>query len=165
MPRPRSKIKVVCQNPKCRYYRQEEGKDIIKSGKYKSTGHQRYYCKHCETYFMETKGTPLYHKHLSEDEIIEICKLLVEKNGIRSIERVTGHHRDTISQLLEDMAEHAEKMNDYLIKEVGLTPIECDELWSFVKKKKRKLSEMARLELEKAMHGSMAPSNETHTSS
>jgi hypothetical protein len=56
---------------------------------------------------METKGTPLYRKRLSEDEIINICKHLVEKKGIRSIERITGHHRDTIGRLLEDMAEHA----------------------------------------------------------
>jgi len=62
----------------------------------------------------------------------------VEKNdGIRSIERITGHHRDTIiGRLLEDLAEHAEQMNDYLIKNLGLTPLECDELWSFVKKTK-----------------------------
>jgi len=39
----------------------------------------------------------------------------VEKNGIRSIERITGHHRDTIGRLLEDMAEHAELMNDFLV--------------------------------------------------
>ncbi|MDR1992153.1 MAG: hypothetical protein LBQ98_01425 [Nitrososphaerota archaeon] len=51
---------------------------------------------HCHTYFMETKGTPLYRKHLTEQQITTICKHLVEKNGIRSIERLTGHHRDTI---------------------------------------------------------------------
>jgi hypothetical protein len=86
---------------------------------------------------MATKGTPLYRKQLSEGGIITICKHLVEKNGIRSIERITGHHRDTIGRLLEDMAEHAEKMNEYLIKNIGLTPFECDELWSFVKNKKK----------------------------
>ena len=80
------------------------------------------------------KGTPLYRKQLSEDEIVNICKHLVEKNGIRSIERLTGHHRDTIGRLLEDMAEHAEQMNDYLIENLALTPFECDELWSIVKK-------------------------------
>ena len=138
MARPRGKIEVVCQNPRCRYHLKEEEKDIIKSGTYKSTGHQRYYCKHCETYFMETKGTPLYRKHLSEREIINICKHLVEKNGIRSIERITGHHRDTIGRLLEDMAEHAERMNEYLIKNLRLTAFECDELWSFVKKNKKR---------------------------
>jgi hypothetical protein len=102
---------------------------------------------------METKGTPLYRKHLSEREIINICKHLVEKNGIRSIERITGHHRDTIGRLLEDMAEHAERMNEYLIKNLGLTAFECDELWSFVKKNKKTLTPAAQIGLKKAMHG------------
>ena len=103
---------------------------------------------------METKGTPLYRKRLSEDEIVNICKHLVEKNGIRSIERITGHHRDTIGRLLEDMAEHAEKMNEYLIKNLGLSPFECDELWSMVKKNRKRLSTLAQLGLKKVMHGS-----------
>jgi transposase-like protein/IS1 family transposase len=134
--RPRGKIEAVCQNPRCRYYLKENGKDVIRSGKY-STGHQRYYCKHCKTYFMETKGTPLYGKRLPEAEIIQICKLLVEKNGIRSIERITDHHRDTIGRLLEDMAEHAKQMNEHLLESLGLTPFKCQELWSIVKKQKK----------------------------
>ena len=69
MVRPRGEIKVVCQNEKCNYYLKEEDKDIIKRGKY-NTGHQRYYCNHCKTFFMETKGTPLFHKHLTKPEII-----------------------------------------------------------------------------------------------
>lgn len=155
MARPRGASDMVCQNLTCRFYLKENGKNIIKSGRYKSTGHQRYYCFHCNTYFMETKGTPLFHKHLPMDKIIEICKHLVEKNGIRSIERITGIHRDTISRLLEDMAEHAEKMNQLLIVELDLTPIECDEFWTFVKKNKRKLSPAAQHGLKKVMHGSM----------
>jgi len=35
----------------------------------------------------------------------------VEKNGIRSIERITSHHRDTIGNLIEDLALHAEFVN------------------------------------------------------
>ena len=103
---------------------------------------------------METKGTPLYRKRLSEEEIINICKHLVEKNGIRSIERITGHHRDTIGRLLEDMAEHAERVNEYLIHNLGLTQFECDELWTTVKKNRKKLSVMAQLGLKKVMRGS-----------
>jgi transposase-like protein len=152
MARPRGKILVVCQNPKCRYYLKDNRKDIIRSGKY-STGHQRYYCKHCKTYFMETKGTPLYRKRLSEKEIIGICKHLVEKNGIRSIERITGHHRDTIGRLLEDMAEHAEEVNEMLIGNLNLGQFELDELWTTVKKSRRKLSLKAQLGLKKVMRG------------
>lgn len=153
MARPRGENYSVCQNPKCRYYLKEKGKDIIKSGKY-PTGHQRYYCHHCDTYFMETKGTPLYRKQLPESEIIKICKLLVEKNGIRSIERITGHHRDTIGRLLEDLAEHAMEMNDHLIRDLGLTPFECDEMWSTILKNRRRLSVAAQLGLKKVMRGS-----------
>lgn len=152
MARPRGKAEVTCQNPRCRYYRKENGKDIIKKGK-NSKGHQRYFCFRCNTYLVETSGTPLYRKHLPESEIVNVCNHLVEKNGIRSIERLTGHHRDTISRLLEDMAEHAEAMNDYLIKKLKLTPLECDELWSMVKKNRKKLSIAAQIGLKKVMRG------------
>ncbi len=154
MVRPRGEINVVCQNEKCRYYLKEEGKDIIKRGRYQ-TDHQRYFCNHCKTFFMETKGTPLYHKHLTKSEIIDICKHLVEKNGIRSIERITGHHRDTIGQLLEDLASHAEIVNSILLQEVKLGQFELDEMWTFIKKNKRKLSREAQIQMKRAMHGSI----------
>jgi len=153
MARPRGVVKVTCPNPQCRYHHREKEKDIIKKGKNRA-GHQRYFCLRCNTYFVETSDTPLYRKQLSEEEIITICKLLVEKNGIRSIERITGHHRDTIGRLLGDIAEHAEAMNDYLIEDLGLSPFECDELWSMVKKNRRKLSTLAQLGLKKVMPGS-----------
>jgi len=130
----------------------EKGKDIVKRGKNRA-GHQQYYCNHCHTWFVETANTPLYRKQLPESEIIRICKLLVEKNGIRSIERITGHHRDTIGRLLEDLAEHAERVNDHLIRDLGLTQFECDELWSTVKKNRRRLSTTAQLGLKKVMPG------------
>ena len=158
MPRgkPRSTLNVVCQNPKCSFYFKEKGKAIIKKGKHQN-GHQRYLCLHCSKFFLETKGTPLYRKHLSESEIVNICKHLVEKNGIRSIERLTGHHRDTIGVLLEDMAEHAQNVSAYLMKNLGLSQYECDEFWTFVKKKRRHLSEKARLSLKLVTPGSTQP--------
>jgi len=153
MARSRSIIDITCQNQKCRYFLVDDGKDILKRGK-NTAGHQRYYCNHCETWFVETTNTPLYHKHLSKSEIIQICKHLVEKNGIRSIERITGHHRDTISRLLEDMAYHAKMMNEFLLKDVELGQFEVDELWSFIKKNKRRLSREAQNQIAKVMHGS-----------
>lgn len=103
---------------------------------------------------METKGTPLYRKHLSKSEIINICKHLVEKNGIRSIERITGHHRDTIGHLLEDLALHAEMVNSILLHEIELEQFEVDEMWTFVKKNKKKLSQEAQIQISKVMPGS-----------
>ncbi|MDR1993560.1 MAG: hypothetical protein LBQ98_08745, partial [Nitrososphaerota archaeon] len=131
-------------------------KNIIKHGKNRA-GHQVYKCLHCNKYFTQTKNTPLYRKHLTQQQIITICKHLVEKNGIRSIERLTGHHRDTIGHLLEDMAEHAQSVNDYLIKDLGLSQYECDEIWTHIKKKKKHLNEKAKSNLNTVTHTSIQP--------
>lgn len=152
MARPRSKIDMTCQNPRCKFYLKETGKDLLKRGENRA-GHQQYFCNHCRKWFVETANTPVFRKHLSMTEIINICKHLVEKNGIRSIERLTGHHRDTIGRLLNDLAEHAEPMNNYFIKELKLTPFECDEIWSMIKKNRKRLSEKAQLGLKKVMRG------------
>ncbi len=154
MARPRSQISVTCRNTDCSYYGVEEGKNIIKKGRNRA-GHQQYYCFHCNHYFVETKGTPLFHKHLTKEQIVRICKLLVERNGIRSIERITGHHRDTISRLLTDLATHAEPINDFLLNEVGLGEFEVDEMWSTIKKNKRTLTLQAQENLKKVMYGSI----------
>jgi transposase-like protein len=132
---------TVCPNPECEYYLRVEGKAVIKRGKYK-TGHQRYCCKHCGRFFMDTIGTAVYRKHLSADEIKLVYRLFLEKNGIRSIERITGHHRDTISHLIKDTVWN-QKTEEYLVKQIGLTASECEKLWALLEKKReasRKLS-------------------------
>ncbi|MFY1110477.1 MAG: transposase [Methanosarcinaceae archaeon] len=133
---PKKTDEILCPNPECEYYLKAEGKAIVKRGKYK-TGHQRYHCKHCGKYFMETIGTAVYRKHLSNDEIRLIYRLFLEKNGVRSIERITGHHRDTISNLLKD-TEKNEKTEDYLINKIGLTAKECNKLWKLLEAKREK---------------------------
>ena len=146
-------LRVTCQNHSCRYFNRERGKEIIRRGKNRA-GHQLYKCLHCNHTFSETLLTPLYHKHLPESEIIRIYKLLVEKNGIRSIERITGHHRDTIGRLLEDLAENAEYVNESLLRSIPLVQYEMDELWTVIKKNRKRLSELAEMNLKKVTHGS-----------
>lgn len=98
-------------------------------------------------------NTPLYHKHLSKNEIIHICKHLVEKKSIRSIEGITGFHRDTIGRLLEELALHAEYVNDLLINEMKLGQFEVDKMWTTVKNNRKKLCQDAQIHIKKAMHG------------
>jgi hypothetical protein len=77
----------------------------------------------------------------------------VEKNGIRSIERITGHHRDTIGKLIEDLALHAELVNSILLQDIKLGQFEVDEMWTFVKKNKKTLSKEALIQISKVMPG------------
>ena len=46
-------------------------------------------------------------------------------------------HRDTVSNVVGDLARHAREVTEFLIKNVGLTEVQVDEMWSFVKKQKK----------------------------
>jgi transposase-like protein len=126
---------LICLNGDCPDYRKRNTGNIVKKG-FNAKGNQMFNCKTCGVRFPETKGMVFYNRHLKEDQIIMICKLLVEKNGIRAIERIMGIHRDTVSNVVKDLARHAREVTDFLIRNVGLTKIQVDEMWSFVKKTK-----------------------------
>lgn len=61
----------------------------------------------------------------------------VEKNGIRSIERITGHHRIIIGQLIEYLSLHVELVNSILLQDVNLDNLKLTR-WTFVKKTKER---------------------------
>ncbi len=127
--------KQVCLNDKCPDYKKKNAGHITRKG-FNNKGNQMYKCKTCGMRFPESKGTVFYKRHLTDEQIILICKLLVEKNGIRAIERIMEIHRDTISSLIDDLANHAREVTNFLITNIGLSQIEVDEMWSFVKKRK-----------------------------
>ncbi|MDR2700062.1 MAG: hypothetical protein LBC12_04535 [Nitrososphaerota archaeon] len=99
MTRPKDTNTLQCQNFRCKYCQKETNKNTIKHGKTaqntKSTN-----ASTVTNTSHKPKTQPYTKKHLTEQQIANICKHLVEKNGIRSIERLTGHHQDTIGTVL-----------------------------------------------------------------
>jgi transposase-like protein len=136
MSRKARKLDVSCPNSDCGCFGKIGLRNVIRKGKQRN-GVKRYQCTECKRTFARTIGTPFFHKHLKKKDIVHICKLLSEKTSFRAIARITEHHRDTICSLASDIAKHCKKFNEYFIKELKLTPIEVDEMWSFVKKKKK----------------------------
>ena len=145
--------KEFCSNPDCPDNSKRGLGNIVKYG-HDRNGRQRFRCNTCGSVFVETKNTVFYNRKLSEDQIILMCKLLVEKNGIRAIERIMGIHRDTVSHIIEDLARHAQEVTDFLIHDVELTKIQVDEMWSFVKKNKRTLTQEMIQQIDMAIAGS-----------
>lgn len=130
------KLDIACPNNGCRAFNKEGLLNVVRNGK-QPNGTQKYKCNDCGRNFTRTINTPFFHKHLSKKEIIRICKMLSEKNTYRAIARMTDHHLDTVRAIADAVAQHCKKFNNYFIKELKLTPIEVDEMWSFVKKKKK----------------------------
>ena len=74
------------------------------------------------------------------DRKISILNALVEGNSIRSIERMTGTHRDTICRLLRATGERCQVVMDEKMEGVQVKEIQLDEVWGYVRKKDRNLT-------------------------
>lgn len=69
---------------------------------------------------------------LSADKQLTILSLLVEGNSIRSTERITGAHRDTIMRLLVRAGERCSDFLNDRMRGLRLNHLEIDEIWTFV---------------------------------
>jgi len=69
----------------------------------------------------------------------QILSLLVEGMSVRSIERITGTHRDTIIRLLISAGEIARDVLDTQMQNLVIKRLQVDEIWTFVAKKEKRL--------------------------
>lgn len=66
---------------------------------------------------------------------------LCEGSSIRSVERMTGIHRDTVMRLGVRVGEACRNLMDETMRELPCAKIEVDEIWGFVGKKDRNVTE------------------------
>jgi hypothetical protein len=65
----------------------------------------------------------------------QIINCLVEGNSIRSTERMTDTHRDTIMRLMGEVGTGCASLANEQMRDLSCQRIQCDEIWSFVKVK------------------------------
>ena len=68
-----------------------------------------------------------------------VLKLLLEGNSVSSVERITEVHHTTILKLLVLAGEKCERIMATKIRNVPVRDVECDEVWSYVGKKQRRV--------------------------
>jgi hypothetical protein len=77
---------------------------------------------------------------LSNERKAQAISCLVEGNSIRSTERMTGIHRDTIMRLMVSTgAKCAHLMNTHM-RDLPCRQIQVDEIWTYVQKKQRHMT-------------------------
>lgn len=69
----------------------------------------------------------------------QIIAALIEGCSIRSTERLTGCHRDTIMRFMVRAGEHCDGLMRQSFQDLQLGVVQCDELWTFVGKKDHRL--------------------------
>jgi hypothetical protein len=77
---------------------------------------------------------------LAADKKLIIVNALVEGTSIRSIERMTGVHRDTIMRLSLSVGKACAQFLDARVKNIPARKVQCDEIWTYVFKKQGRIS-------------------------
>jgi IS1 family transposase len=76
---------------------------------------------------------------LPRDKQLTVLNALVEGNSVRSAERMTGVHRDTILRLMVRVGNGCANLLDEMMRDLTCSRLELDELWSFIAKKQRRV--------------------------
>jgi len=75
--------------------------------------------------------------NLEPEKKVLAVSMLAEGNSIRSIERITGIHRDTIMRLGVRVGEACAKIHDDKMRGIASKNIEVDEIWGFIGAKRK----------------------------
>jgi len=95
-------------------------------------GNQRFQCLSCRKTFQEPKLKTLDDSRLAEGKALAVLSHLIEGCSIRSTERLTGVHRDTILNLLAIAGRKCEALMLDRIQGLKVSDVQCDEVWSYV---------------------------------
>jgi IS1 family transposase len=74
---------------------------------------------------------------LNTDKQIAVIGALAEGSSIRSIERITGVHRDTIMRLGVKVGQGCAALLDAKMRDLPCRRLELDEIWGFIGKKQK----------------------------
>lgn len=101
----------------------------------RENGRARWRCRACGRSFGQTLGTPLYRLKTEVPEIIRAVKVVLHRGSLRAAEEQTGHNYETIATWIRRIGEHVDAVTDLLVRDLHVSEVELDELWSFVGQK------------------------------
>ena len=70
----------------------------------------------------------------------QIIVALVEGNSIRSTERITDTHRDTVMRLMVEVGDGCRALMDQEMRRLPCKRVQVDEIWAYVGKKQRQVT-------------------------
>ena len=102
-------------------------------------GLQRFRCPNCKKTFTEPHQKTLGEMYIPQGKMLMVVKLLIEGNSIRSTQRITGVDQNTILKILALAGAKCELVMGRHIRNIAVKDVECDELWSFISKKEKRV--------------------------
>jgi transposase-like protein len=121
-----------CPTKTCAYYGWVGQGNIRANGHPGSGAWRQFHCVTCDTYFLETHGTPLHGKTLSVEVIVHVVAAMAEGLGIRAVARVFDVTPNTVRTWLSAAANQLATFSRSLLHDVHITQVQLDELCAWV---------------------------------
>ena len=126
-----------CPNPDCAYAQmlnrgniRAVSTDLTQSGK-----RRIFQCTKCGTPFSETRDTVFFDLKTPEEKVMMALKMLLVKVDLAGIAFVLGVTAETVLAWLQRAAHKAAEINAHLLRDLPVTQVQLDEMWSFIKRK------------------------------
>ena len=126
-----------CPNPDCTHYRLMNRGNISAISTYLTQSGKRriFLCHVCAATFSETRDTVFFDLRTPEEKVMMALKMLLVKVGLSDIGFVLGVTEATVLMWLERAAHKAHELNAHLLRDLPVTQVQLDEMWSFIKRK------------------------------
>jgi len=136
-----------CPNKGCKDYGQVNQGNISCISSYMTESGKRriFRCNSCGETFSETRDTVFFDLRTSEEKVMMALKMVLVQVSLSGISFVLGVKEETVLKWLERAYKKADEINKVLLRDLPVTEVQLDELWSFVR---RKISEQAGSETE-----------------
>jgi IS1 family transposase/transposase-like protein len=126
-----------CPNPDCAYAQMINRGNIRAISTYLTQSGKRriFQCTKCGTPFSETRDTVFFDLKTPEEKVMMALKMLLVKVDLAGISFVLGVTEETVLAWLQRAAHKAEEINVHLLRDLAVTQVQLDEMWSFIKRK------------------------------
>ena len=109
-----------CQNSACPDYGKRGAGNLRQHGwSSKPRQIRMLYCRRCEGYFSERKGTPLWQSRLEEEKALSVLEHVGAGCGVHQTARLVKVNKNTVCRLSALAGDHAYRTHDEL---VGFSP-------------------------------------------
>jgi len=99
-----------------------------------SYAERRFYCTTCRRTFGADKGTFFETLRTPRLILLDAVAMMVERNSLRAISRIKHCKVDAVLYWVGLAGQQGAAVNRHFIRNLHLTQVQIDELWSFVKK-------------------------------
>ena len=95
---------------------------------------RRYYCTTCTHTFSADRGTFFDTLRTDRHVLLDAVAMLVERNSLRAISRITHCQPHPILHWLDLAGQHAAAVSQDVMHGLHVTQAQIDELWTFMNK-------------------------------